>query len=278
MAAGAAALGRVRVLVRGTTLVAAWTWAVAALGAVAAVELAARLALLPEASAWLAVLRYTAALATLAPAMSVLGAKRPQQRAWQFIVGSLLVVLVLPAAQAVVFRPGGTFTLPPAWALFLAALVLVGAANHLPTRFGAASALAAAGQACLLVNFQPWLPLPWAEAWPTIGLTLGAAAAVTAAGVVGRPRSSATQPLDRLWLDFRDLVGAAWGLRVAERFNQTARRQGWPVVLAWQGLAAVGQEKAAISPEVQQAARRNLVSLVGLFAGPEWIAQRLEET
>ena len=32
-----------------------------------------------------------------------------------------------------------------------------------------------------------------------------------------RKRTAAATEVDRLWLDFRDLFGALWGLRVAER-------------------------------------------------------------
>lgn len=274
--AGGAALAAGRAIVQGTTLVAAWAWAVIALGGVVAVEAGAILAIESPAPAWVSVLRYSAALLTLGPAMAVLGAKRPQHRAWQFIVLSLLVVLALPAWQALAFGFGSSFVLPPAWAVFLGALVAVGTINHLPTRFAASSVLTGAGQACLLANYQPWFTVASPDILSCVGLSLLVLAAVAAAVRRSLNRHDLS-PLDRLWLDFRDLVGTAWGLRIVERFNAESRRQGWNITLSWHGLADDSGEKPALSPEVEQAARRSLVSLVGLFASPSWIAERLPE-
>jgi hypothetical protein len=39
-----------------------------------------------------------------------------------------------------------------------------------------------------------------------------------------------------VWFDFRDAFGTLWGLRVVERFNDTARRSNWPVRLGWRGF------------------------------------------
>ena len=274
---GLGALQRGRGLVRDTTLTAAWGWAVAAVVAVGGMELLHWLIGGEPATGTVSLTRYLAALLTLGPAMSVLGAKRPQHRGWQFIVFSLLVVLALPAAQAAMFRPGAALVLPPAWAVFLGVLLIVGVVNHLPSRFGVPSFLSGLGQFALFTPYQPWWDVPRPELWPAIGLVLIVTAAVLAVSMPCKPATSRL-PLDRLWLDFRDLVGMAWGLRVAERFNGTARTQGWNVTLHWHGLADVSGGQPSLSPEVEQAAQRSLASLVGLFAAPTWIADRLGET
>src|SRR5438132_5998673 len=103
---GLVALGLVRPRLRGTTLLAPWWWSLFSLAAVMSVE-----TMLGSSSAggdvrWAPAARYAAAVTTFGPIMAVLGAKRPQDRAWQFIVLSLLVVLALPSGEALAFRDG----------------------------------------------------------------------------------------------------------------------------------------------------------------------------
>ncbi|MES1213155.1 MAG: hypothetical protein ABUL64_01075, partial [Singulisphaera sp.] len=91
-----ASLAVARRYVRGTTLVAPWCWAIVAVALVAAVDGAALLSGSGMTPAWLSAARYLAAIATFCPLMAVLGAKRPQDRAWQLIVLALWFVLALP--------------------------------------------------------------------------------------------------------------------------------------------------------------------------------------
>src|SRR5688572_13251151 len=77
----------------GSTLRARWYWTLAALTALAA---GAAATLYDSHAEWLAHVRYLAAVATLCPSVAVLGAKRPQDRGWQFIVASLWLVAALP--------------------------------------------------------------------------------------------------------------------------------------------------------------------------------------
>ena len=85
---------------RGTTLSAALAWAVVAVFAIGTVEFFHACGSIVTGSGVQITLRYVAAITTFCPVMAVLGAKRPQHRAWQLIVVSLWCVLALPAAES----------------------------------------------------------------------------------------------------------------------------------------------------------------------------------
>ena len=219
----------------GTTLISAWWWALAAAWCIAVVELARVWFAESLSEPTLDAARYAAAAATFCPTMAALGAKRPQDKAWQLVVLSLWSILVLPAAESVFLHSGQAFEIRGARSWFLLGLIVVGAANSLPTRFWLSSLLAAAGQTMLLVDHLPLGIIGGGDR----GLLLGLALCVAAIGLAaaGLPARRAQRvPLDRLWLDFRDLFGALWGLRVAERVNASAALYRWNVALSWDGF------------------------------------------
>src|SRR5688572_28769044 len=112
------ALLRGRAALRGTTLIGAWWWAIAAAVALAAVALDGS-----------GPLRFAAACLTLCPTVAVLGAKRPQDRAWHWVVLSLWIVLCIAAINAAFFHPSrGAVELHSAQTAFLVVLVLLGVA------------------------------------------------------------------------------------------------------------------------------------------------------
>jgi hypothetical protein len=82
---------------RGTTLVGSQVWLGTCLVAVAAVDIWQTLAVERANASAAEPLRFFAATLTFCPLMALMGAKRPQDRAWHFIVLSLWVVLALPA-------------------------------------------------------------------------------------------------------------------------------------------------------------------------------------
>jgi hypothetical protein len=267
--AGASALG-FRGL-RGTTLSAPALWAIAAAFGVAVVE--ASLAWREQAvdpmsaSLW----RYAAAAGTFCPLMGVLGAKRPQDRGWQWVVLSLWVILLVPAMQAVAARSGHRLELYGAWRLLLAALIAMGLLNYLPTRIALAAMLFAIGQSLLL---GPYLVSINASehGWRIVGLALILAAAA-AAVVIARRRigvravggeSPSIARSNARWFAFRDGWGALWGLRVMQRVNQTAELSGWPVRLEWwDGFAPVIDEP--LDPQIAAHIQQTLDSLLRRF-------------
>lgn len=254
----------------GTTLRAPWYWMLAALAALAACELAT---LSGAHAGWTQHVRYLAAVATFCPLMAVLGAKRPQDRGWQFIVASLWIVAALPSVEQWFTRPHAALELHTAWRWFLLILIAIGLFNGLPTRYWASSLLTAAGQACLLSAHLP-LSAGWqggtadaATLW-----RLGAIAWCAAVALWGwdLPRRRGTRPpLDRLWLDFRDLVGAMWALRVADRINAASAQSGWSARLGWHGWTFDGEPPPALE--------RSLRMLLRRFVSPQWIDRRLIE-
>ncbi|MFM8379874.1 MAG: hypothetical protein ACKOB1_11190, partial [Planctomycetia bacterium] len=199
-------------------------------------------------------IRLAVAALAVCPAMSLLGAKRPQHGVWQLIVATLAVVVAMPALSAWLVRPG---SLPDVHILgrgFLLGLALVGWLNFVATANGPAATAIAAGQLAIL---RPFLPGVATEAaLPQPGLDAAGAALVAAgalATLLGRqPRSAVearsaagsaariTARIDPPFLALRDTLGAAWALRIAERFDAVAAERGWPCRLRFAGLDAGG--------------------------------------
>jgi len=181
-------------------------------------------------------LRFAVAATTFTPLVAVLGAKRPQNRGWQWVVFTLWLVLVWPAVQAAALPVGNRLELFVAWKLFLVGLVGLGLLNYLPTRHWFTACLTAVGQLLLLSDhlgtFQFVQP-PW-------NWTAGVACLSLAATLVMlRRQPTPPVPLEGLeqyqqrWHLFRDSYGAFWGLRLLQRINQTAELRNWPVRLLW---------------------------------------------
>lgn len=284
-AAGGCILARSRRRLRDTTLLAPWAWSCAALGAVVLAEAlvdggwAARLS--DRAGAHLL---YLAAISTLAPIVALLGAKRPQDRAWKWIVLSLLALLALPTLKAIAFDGGAPPDLHMAWRWLIATIALAGFFNYLPTRNAPSALLLIAGQALLLSEYLPLAPWPASAGRRLLGLACLALAPLVASAVAKRAHHITATPEDALWLDFRNAFGALWALRVAERFNASAAQHAWNVWLAWNGLRRTGgaerdeeerRASATIAPEIRPALHQALKSLLWRFVSREWIAERL---
>lgn len=245
----------------GTTLRAVWWWAVGALGLFGAVELSIDLAGGVSQDAWVQFARYAVGAATFCPMMSLLGAKRPQDRAWQAIVLSLWVILLLPAAQWWLFQASSSLMIWGAWRWFLLVLLLIALGNHLPTRLGLAALVAVCGQVVLLNRCLPivgnvvgGLLHPsrgegesssemalWFEVHGEAVVPLGMFVAALWLVWFSLARSSrsvgkASRGLDLVWRDFRNLYGVVWSLRITGFINDYAERYEWPVLLTWNGF------------------------------------------
>ena len=240
-------------LARGTTAVPAAWWAGGAALAFA-VESAVRASggltdPASQASARLAVAAFS-----LCPIMSLLGAKRPQHGVWQFIVASLAGIIALPAASAALVRPGSPPDVHALQRWFMLALVLVAAMNFAATRHGVAAMVVAVGQLILIRQFMPFV-----DSLGQQGATLDAVAAwlVATGGIVAAGQSWLWPAQQRVvgselasrrgggadlaafgaaYLALRETLGAAWTLRIAERFNAVAESRGWPCRLRFDGL------------------------------------------
>jgi hypothetical protein len=272
VATGCAAVGGW--LVRGSTAVPAAMWATAA-AALLAGEMAWRAAGGLTDPPALAAVRLVAAAVSLCPTTSLLGAKRPQHGVWQFIVATLAVVLALPAATATLVRPGTFPDVPLLVRGFMLVIVAVGWLNFAGTRRGLAATLVAAGQLVLLRGFLPLVAAPPpAGGLDAFGCLLVAAGGVLAAAQSAWPmrRSASGHPLaariDPPWLAIRETLGAAWTLRIAERFNAIAASRGWPCRLWFRGLDPGAEGGSAAW---QAAAERVFRALMRRFVSAAWM-------
>jgi hypothetical protein len=245
-----------------------------------------------------------AVCSTFCPLMSLLGAKRPQHRAWQWIVLSFWIVAAFPALEGLVFQPGEPLVVPILWRWFYAVLLLLSAVNYLPTRFAPASLLATAGQTLLV---WPYLPMVSAAAGHAmLGITL-LCAAVCLARVAAyfrfrkqqgwRGDAALLTGWTRVWIDFRDAYGLMWGARVMERIESLLQSPNAAAWLQWDGFhfpslernqtgsedSAPSGNAAAITANQQEASSRNAIAavepgirnLLRRFVSNDWIDQRL---
>ncbi len=265
---GLAALIAWRRRLAGTTLVGAWYWSLVSWACVAGVELWADARGEPGSIvAW----RFAAAMSTFCPAMAVLGARRPQDRFWHFIVLSLWGILSLPSFEWLLF--GGPEEIHAARFWFLMVLLAVGGLNGIFTRFWPSSVLFCCGQGALLAPyFGTQSPETSPAHWPTLGLLAIAGSWMLLA--LGLPRRGrARSGMDVVWLDFRDLFGAVWALRICERMRMSAVMYDWPLTLSWRGFCQ--RDGHAPARKIPRAVEDSLRTLLRRFVSPAWIDARL---
>jgi len=261
-----------------TTLVPAWWWAVAATLAWTATEAAAGLAG-PRPGSWVAPLRLAALALSFCPVLAVLGAKRPQHAAWSFVVAAFWGILALPAAETFFLQRGQRLEMGDARSWFLWILIIVGPVNYLPTRQWPAALLLAAGQVLALSQYLPLIHQSLFAQQHLAGLVLACLAVLAA-----RPPQAGRQsnPYDRLWLEFRDMLGLFWSLRLQERVNSVAHTNHWPLELTWSGLRSCAPAECSpgepidhIDPAIEPILRTTIKGLLRRFVSGRWIADRL---
>ncbi len=262
---------------RETTLLGAWWWALGATMGLAAVEIAAILGV-SQVAASVESLRFLTGAMTFAPLMSVLGAKRPQHRAWHFVVLSMWGVVALPAIENLVLHPEQSLTLPGVRSLFLMGLIMVGVINWLPTPLGPAAVLFGAGQVLWFAPYTPFL----LNAAPDCSNAYASACWVSATAVA-RVIEVITQRMrkpgyNRLWRDFRDRFGVLWGVRVLERINAATISNRWAIRLTWAGFRQTDggrtNDETPIAPEIAPTMDTVIDNLLRRFVTAEWIAKR----
>jgi hypothetical protein len=267
---------------RGTTLVGSQVWLGSCLVAGATIEVWQALAAERSGASSVEALRYLVAALTFCPLMALMGAKRPQDRPWHFIVLSLWVVLALPATHGLLLRSGQTFSIPSALAWFMLGLITIGFFNRLLTPAWPSGLLFAGGQISLLATQLPFIRnVPGIDGYvcQLIGLGLIAVSAIYSWWLSHRRRPAA-EPLDKLWLEFRDLFGVLWALRLAERVNSAAVLTKSDIELRWSGFrtSAGGRITESLSPEAIRILRQGLENLLRRFVSRAWIAERLQES
>jgi uncharacterized membrane protein YhaH (DUF805 family) len=257
---------------RGTTLRASWWWAIVSFASLTAINL---LSLQRLDGSALASVRFVGVVSTFCPALALFGAKRPQDRGWQFIVFSLLLILCWPALNWLL-RPGAPAVMHAVPASFLLILVLMELVNYVGTRFFASALTFGLAQVVLLFPYLPWQLGDLDRGMLFVGGCglLGFALASTLFSFRAKKATAvlATSPVGHLWTSFRDAYGVVWAMRVMERMNALAKQQHWGVQLTWDGFADVdGQPLIQIEPQMEAALLDAFRNLLRRFVSPEWI-------
>ncbi|MCP4815697.1 MAG: hypothetical protein GY888_24555 [Planctomycetaceae bacterium] len=269
VASGLLLLGRRRL--RGSTLMVPWAWCWVGLWSLALMEIG-RGDGLEGATAWY----FSIGVSTILPGMALLGAQRPHDRIWQFVVLSLWVILVLPAVKNMLLEPGSVFQLHPAWGWFVWLLILLGWVNRIGTRYWLAALLVAVGQCLVLAGHLPGLNHELGAIGTVSGLGCFTAA-ILMVQLQLRGGTQSTVGFDRAWIDFRDQFGTLWALRVADRINMLAERHQSNVRLTWQGLrdGSGDNQVPRLDVETEAILHQNLKNLLRRFVPVDWIATRL---
>lgn len=212
-------------------------------------------------------LDYLAGLTTLAPFVSLLGAKRPQDRAWQLIVASLLALLAIQDLRIWSIDR----TRPPmphaAWCWLVAAIVGMQLLNYLPTRYAPAACMACWAQICSLGPCFRLLPAEVRPFWLALPMLL---LSVVMAAVLGwRPRPKRQSA----WTDFRNLFGVLWTLRVAERVNAIAAEKRLGVRLTWHGWQLDNSAGGETHEDCREATKA-LQAILLRFVNQQWLSKR----
>ena len=225
--------------VRGTTLLAPCLWAV--ISAICLAISAKYQQLYPQQTITQDAFHFIAAISTFCPIMAVLGAKRPQNTGWQWIVLSLWAITCWPAIQAVMLPASNQLELFIVWKIFLVSLFAIGLLNYLPTRFILPSLLVATGQFVQLDQFL-WKNYFLSSQYIISIICFYAAFALATFLVTQTKHRSSLFDNKRLseyeltWLNFRNAYGAFWALRILARVNETAELRQWPFRLTWAGF------------------------------------------
>ena len=261
--------------VRGTTLSGPWLWSLAAVLGMGVLEILFQVSPAGDGALGDSV-RFLAAALSLCPTVAVLGAKRPQDRAWNFVVLVLWAVVSLPSLFSLLLGRQSAFQLADLRGLVLWVLIALPAINYLPTAFAWSGVLVVIGQ---VIHFAPHLAFvgrPILTTDPGLVTLACFAASAWLAWQTARAPAAREPPLDALWFAFRDSFGLFWGLRVQERVNAAARQYGWPFYLSWSGFRRLSDHAPldTIPPEERRALSQVLRGLVRRFASPSWIAAR----
>ncbi len=271
---------------RGTTLLWPWAWAVPVPAVWAVVMLWAVTNRLPAEAVlpW----RYVAGVFSLAPAISLLGVRRPHHRAWQWVVLSLVGVLFLPLGH---WALGGGFSglrLHWLWQSFLLVLLILGWLHYGWTPHAPAALLVVAAQGLWLfpvLGPRSWHAAGWLDhlgGMALASLLLGAAVAwswLRAGRSAGGSCPSSGAPdllggIERLLCDFRLWFGDFWFQRLRWQVMLAAQRAGWPVTITPTGRLIV--ERTAAEPGGwEQALHTGVEQFLRRFVSREWIQQRV---
>ncbi len=187
---------------------------------------------------------FMTSLAVIAALVAVLNARRPGTGAWAILTCLMVSIFLFTWYQEEGIGPLLVHLRPVRlhfpWNVFLALLIVMGTTNYATTRFGTAALMTAIGLAIewRLVT-APDRFSPTGRSLCYMAIPLAYTTSVWVSWVVGtlpaRGRRDSTDA-ERIWFWFRDRWGVVWGLRVQDRFNQSAQARKWPLRLSWHGF------------------------------------------
>lgn len=260
---------------RGTTLVSPLAWSLAAVSSLAIAEVVLFFPPMPGVTSWHSLVRYVAGTVTLLPAISLLGAKRPQALLWNYIVVSLWVVLIMPAVEVLLLKPQQTFEIYAFGPWMIAGLVFYTAIHYAGTSMTLAGLLIAASQCLYLAPFLPLVQREGSSVTRLIAATL-VLAAVLWAFWCAKPMKAENE-FSRIWRNFKNAYGTAWSLRIIQRLDELQVRHRWAVRLGWNGVEPVAFEIDPKSPKDATVSRKELAkafrSLMLKFLSPKQFAR-----
>lgn len=258
--------------VRGTTLEDVRIWqAVAGLAAMAAAIVHARHAAEDHAE----IVRFFAAGALFCPNMALLGAKRPQHRAWHLVVATLWLIIALPACEAAWLGDGRSWQTGAVRGGFLWVLVALELLNRVGTGAELAGIAMAVAEVLLLGTFLPG----WGGAHDGWGPPVALLAVAVQQWECWRTARMPSAPvnLNSAWRAFKRRFGFLWALRVWVRINAACQTENWPVVLGWSGFCdergAPVDPARVLAPQQYQALCQTFVNLVRRFESAELVEQ-----
>lgn len=265
--ATAAILALALLRLRGTTLVSPLAWSLAAVSSIAIAEVVLFFPPMPGVTSWQSLVRYVAGTLTLLPAISLLGAKRPQALLWNYIVASLWVVLIMPAAEVLLLKPQQTFEIYAFGPWMIAGLIFYTAIHYAGTGMTGTGLLAAAAQTLYLGEYLPlstFREIGQATILPSMLLF---SAAFWGAACVSR--KDKRDEFWIMWSTFKCAYGTAWALRIIQRLDELQARHDWTVRLGWYDVQLVHE---GATPEQIRADRKALArafrSLMLRFLSP----------
>ncbi len=271
-------LFRLRRLVRFTVLTISWWWCLCLLAAAVAVFVLHEF--VAESSSSADQLRWLLLVAGFCPFVSRLGAKRPQHRAWHWVVLSFWIVAGLPAWQSLL--GGHHFETSGMWELLFISLVVMQIVDHLGTRTWLAPWFLAAAQVVLHPAPHWWMPLRDPSFCLLVSWWLGSTALLVTL-VSWRRLPPTIEGWTRVWQAFRDRMGVLWSLRVLQRFNADARnaesrRSDPQIELTWAGFVREGGGLHAYERELPESAARVFQNLLRRFVDSQWIDRQSRES
>lgn len=252
---------------RGSTLASPIVWSMGAVSSIGVAEVVLFFPPMPDVTSWQSLVRYAAGTVTLLPVISVLGAKRPQALLWNYIVASLWIVLLLPAAEVLLLKPQQTFEIYAFGPWLIAGLIFLTVIHYAGTRMTMLGLFVAAAQILYLGPHLPIFPLP---ELPTLQVAASALLFIACVwGALFAVRKG-EENFDRVWTRFQSGYGTAWSLRIIQRLDELQARSGWCVRLGFYGVEATDP---SASPEKIEQSRRALArafrSLMLRFFSPE---------